>query len=310
MLGIIKLVASPYQSLAPIVSNPAPLALGLTKLGEALRDMWSWGSDQDVYDPEEPLQRVDKGPIQWEPEVGSKPVWGQDDEDHLADAFMFPLDTDSLIDDFAQSTEGNCALVATIKAAMRKFGNRLFRSVRMPAVAKYQVGLRDGSEVKFGYDELALTRESAGLSGKNSPVKAFATFAFTVAAARRAQLMPAVDFKLGMVNGWLSDQERFQRALDDLNSGHRPRHCAHYLGVGHELRIRTTDSEDTLTDESTIVSSFGHAVFVQTEKGKSSADHYGHAVEYDGTDTNGRPIRQRLTFEGPGLNDEDGWFYI
>ena len=57
MLGIIKLVASPYQSLAPIVSNPAPLALDLTKLGEALKEMWSWGSDQDVYDPEEAHRR-------------------------------------------------------------------------------------------------------------------------------------------------------------------------------------------------------------------------------------------------------------
>ena len=284
--------------------------MGLTKLGEALKEMWSWGSDQDVYDPEEAHRRVDESPIRWEPEVGSKPVWSDEDEDQLADAFMFPLDTHTLIDAFAQSTEGNCALVATIKAAMRKFGNRLFRSIRMPTYGKYLVGLRDGSEVSFGYDELALTRESAGLSGENSPVKAFATFAFTVATARRAQLMPAVDLKLGLVDGWLSDEERFKRALDDLNSGHRPRHCVHYLGVGHELRIRTTDPDDTFTDESPIVSSFGHAVFVQTEKGKSSADHYGHAVEYDGTDTNGRPIRQRLTFEGPGLNEEDGWFYV
>ena len=85
MLGIIKLVASPYQSLAPIVSNPAPLALDLTKLGEALKEMWSWGSDQDVYDPEEAHRRVDESPIRWEPEVGSKPFWSDEDEERMTE---------------------------------------------------------------------------------------------------------------------------------------------------------------------------------------------------------------------------------
>lgn len=69
-------------------------------------------------------------------------------------------------------------------------------------------------------------------------------------------------------------------------------------------------SHDDLFDESTIVSSYGHAVYVQRDKGKYSADHYGRAVEYDGTDTNGREAREGLTFEGPGLQEEDGWFYI
>ena len=112
------------------------------------------------------------------------------------------------------------------------------------------------------------------------------------------------------MDGWLTDEQRFSRALADLGSGHRPQNCAHYLGVGHEMRTRKLSSLDELSDESTIVSSYGHAVYVQRDKGKYSADHYGRAVEYDGTDTNGREAREGLTFEGPGLQEEDGWFYI
>lgn len=74
--------------------------------------------------------------------------------------------------------------------------------------------------------------------------------------------------------------------------------------------MRALDSEGDITDESTIVTSTTHAVFVKKDKNETKADHYGQAVEFDGTDTNGRPARSRLTFEGPGLQEDDGWFYI
>ena len=98
--------------------------------------------------------------------------------------------------------------------------------------------------------------------------------------------------------------------MEDLRTGHRPKYCAAYLGVGNEIRVRDVTSEDEFLDDSTVVSSYGHAVYVQRVEGETKADHYGQAVSYDGTDTNGRPIKERLTFEGQGLNDVDVWFYI
>ena len=305
MLALMKTIYTPSLGIAPIMENPVPLKWGLARLGKALKEALGWSEPEDVYDPR-PLNFEGDGPV-----VGSPPPeWNPTEARHLFDAFLFPLKTDSLIDDFAQSSEGNCALVATIKAAMKKFGAGVFRSVKMPAHAQYRVQLKDGAEVQITDEQLAMTREAAGLRGESSEVKSFAIFAYAVAAARRAQMMPAVDLEAGFVDGWLTENERFQRALKDLGTGHRPKYCAHYLGVGHELRVRLITLEDDITDDSTIVSSYDHAVYVERNKGKTNADHYGQSVEYDGTDTNGRPARERLTFEGPGLQEDDGWFYI
>lgn len=307
MFRFAPLLNSPYQGIAPIISRPLPIPLALARLGKALREVCSWKKPEDVYDPTRNFETGHLGP---ELVVGAAPEWSGQEHRHLMEAFVLPLDTESLFADFAQTDEGNCALVATVKAAMRKFGSRLFPSVKMPGKDRFRVRLRDGAEVTLEREELALTRESSRLKGPDSPTKAFAIFSYAVAAARRAQLTPAVDFKAGLVEGWLSERERFERALQDLRSGHRPHHCATYLGVGHEMRVHELGSDEELLDDSTVVSSRGHAVYVQRVDGEVKADHYGEAVSYDGTDTNGRPSRERFTFEGQGLKDVDGWFYI
>lgn len=308
MIGLIRSIVSPlsYQSVAPISVGPTPIALGLCKLGKAIKQAIGWSDHLDVY---EPTRSVRQDPVP-DIQLRTEPEWSYHENGYLLDALHFGFDKNNLIDDFAQSGEGNCALVATIKAAMCKFGRRLFRSVKKPSYGQYRVRLRDGEEVAFAEDALALARDSAGLKGDDGPSKAFAIFVYTVAAARRAQLMPAIDFDSGFLEGWLTEKERFERALKDLRTGHSPRFCAHYLGVGHELRVRGLGADDELSEESTIITSTTHAVFVKKKKDGTEADHYGHAVEFDGTDTNGRPARNRLTFEGPGLQEEDGWFYI
>ncbi|MGE0492313.1 MAG: hypothetical protein AB7S38_24080 [Vulcanimicrobiota bacterium] len=286
----------PYQGIAPILTGGSPW--GLARVARALREACRWNRGPDVYSPQ----------FAWDGRVFA-PDWSEQEDRLLAEAFQLPLETDALVVDFAQTSQGNCALVATVKAAMKVFGRKLFKSVKRLEDG-FRVTLRDGAVVSLTEEEVALARDSACLKGAASPTKTFAIFAYAVAAARRAQLMPAADLKMGLVEGWLSEHQRFERALEDLRSGQRPRHCANYLGVGSETRVRAMAGEDPLLGESTVVSSFGHAVYVERVDGTTLADHYGQSVPYDGTDTNGRPVRERLTFEGPGLKEEDGWFYI
>lgn len=309
MFRILGLTHSSYRGIAPITTQPMPLPVGLAKIGKAFKTLCAWALPEDVYDPRrDATDRYQNlaDPIKSE----SPPEWSSEEREHLYDALVFPLDTDSLFEDFSQRDEGNCALVATLKAAIRRYGKKLFHSVKVPERGHYVIALRDGSSVALDEQHLALTRSASGLAGPDSPTKAFATLAYAVAAARRAQLTPAVDLEAGLVDGWMTEKERFQKALRDLGSGHRPRDCATYLGVGNELRIRDVTSDEDITDDSTVITSFSHAVYVQRVDGEMKADHYGRAVEYDGTDTNGRRSRKKLTFEGDGLKDIDGWFYI
>lgn len=205
MIGKLFLRSAPYQGMAPILARALPL--GLTKVAQVLREWWR--PKRRVFDPSNHFLPIDLAPQEW----------SEQEESHLLDAFLDPLETQSLVADFAQTREGNCALVATIKAAMRTFGNRLFASITRKADGGFQVRLRDGEEVSLDPEDLARARDSAKLKGPDSPTKAFGLFAYAVAAARRAQLMPAVDLKLGFSQGWLSDRERFHRALDDLKTG-------------------------------------------------------------------------------------------
>lgn len=203
MFGAIRSIvsASSFEGIAPIVTSPAPLAWGLKKLGKAIREAIGWDSPTDVFDPSiSPDHQLKSNPREW----------SHNEHGYLVDALYYSFDDDTIIDDFAQSGEGNCALVATIKAAMCKFGNRLFRKVKSPRKneVEFLVKLRDGESVRFGKKELALTRDSAGLTGGDSPTKAFAIFCYAVAAARRAQLMPALNLEDGMIHGWLSEEER------------------------------------------------------------------------------------------------------
>ncbi len=304
MLRALRLLSAPYQGIAPIVARPTPLSLGLAKLGRALKQTWA-SCTQDVFDPgrhQEPLPLPRDLPV-----AGH---WSDREQRYVVEALVLPFDSSKLFDGFAQSEQGNCALVATMKGAMKKFGNRLFSEVGMGRGGRWHVGLRDGASVSVGREELAMTKEKAKLRGPDSPLMSYAVLAYAVAAARRAQLTPAVDFQVGLVDGWLEPLERFERALDSLGDGHSVRDCATYLGVGHEVRTRVLRPGEQIFDDSTVVSSGSHATFVGRQDGEARADHYGEAVEYDGTDTNGRPVIRRVNFEGPGLQQEDGWFYI
>lgn len=176
-----------------------------------------------------------------------------------------------LMRSWCQSVEGNCSSVAVIKAAMQQYGRRIFEDLRYEADGSVKVRMHDGYQLTLTQNERNLAERSSHFRGRGEAAN-LAELAFAAMAKRCAEES-------------ILKRGDFAAALENLNTGHSPRHCAELLGMRHNLvSIRPKEAAG---HQAVVAWSVEHAIFVRTQDGRTEADHYGRPVQYDGSDTNG-----------------------
>ena len=127
-----------------------------------------------------------------------------------------------LITGWHQTTQGNCATVATIKASLHKWGDEVFAKHTRDREGNHHVTLRDGHQVLVTAKELeTATRMSHFVGDKKRALKK-ANLCYAVMAKR------ALEEKHEGAN-------TFVKACKSLNNGEKVTQPAHYLGVADSL---------------------------------------------------------------------------
>ncbi len=186
-----------------------------------------------------------------------------------------------LVGSWGQSYEGNCASIAVIKAAMHLYGNTVFDRVDRNGDGGYHIRMQDGAEIDVTDNDFRWAMRECNFHGRRGEALMYGVLCFA-AIAKRA----ALERHHGVRN--------IQEALDDLNSGQNPYDCAELLGLGKQ--VFPIGPGDVARYPAAVVYSKNHAIYVHTDNGQTVADHYGRHRLYDGTDTNGRPIRGGVGF--------------
>jgi len=179
---------------------------------------------------------------------------------------------DDLIDTFYQGDRGNCATVATIKAAMDVYGSDVFESIQETPRGGYQVTMQDGVTVTLSPAEMKIAEKMADLEGLEGEEKEYALLCYA-AMAERAQ-MEKNEGKLSYIG-----------ACRSLNNGEWPDDTAHFLGLEENMVQVDPDTVEQEEYDCLVAWSDEHAVYVDNENGEYVADHYGDEYQYDGTDT-------------------------
>jgi hypothetical protein len=190
---------------------------------------------------------------------------------------------ENLIDSFSQGSKGNCASVATIKAAMDTYGDDVFQSVSQTPNGGYQVTMQDGVQVSISPAEMKIAERMADFEGMEGEEKDYALLCYA-AMAERAQ-MEKNDGK-----------QTYIGACRSLNNGEWPEDSAHFLGL--EDKVVEIDPNQ-ITDgeyDSVVGWSNDHAIYIDNENGNYVADHYGEDYAYDGTDTDNNDLVGAYTF--------------
>lgn len=213
--------------------------------------------------------------------------WTDRDRSSLAQAVNAPSDPfGAAMVDWKQGENGNCAAIATIKAAMDRDGNQVFDSIRETDDGGYRIGMQDGVNVSLSGREMDLASRMSDFRGDGGPAQAYATLAYA-AIGKRAQ----------MENGGSYGQN-----LASLNNGYDPYKTARYLG----LKDRTVPVDpQTLSGRDAVVAwSPQHAVYVNREWGgqagdtsqiRNVSDVYGTRQTYRGQDGFGRAATKAFT---------------
>lgn len=177
--------------------------------------------------------------------------------------------------DFGQTTEGNCASVACIKAALDKYGTKVFTTVQKSGDG-YQVQLQDGKSVSVSRAELAQAAQAAKFKGKPNEAKSMAV------------LMYAVIAKQAAAEGHEGARD-FGSALKTLANGENPKAVAKMLG----LKTREVSvNEAGQAPQGAVAWSGRHAVYTAG----GTTDKYGQNSSFDGTDTHGRRLTGAFEF--------------
>lgn len=129
----------------------------------------------------------------------------------------------NLISSWRQTSEGNCVTVATIKAAMHKWGNKVFLDQKPAADGGMDLTLRDGHRMHLSPSELATARRLSQFRGRDQQALDYANLCYA-AVAKRA-----------MENGH-EGARSFARACHSLNNGEMVHYPAKLLGIGDHLR--------------------------------------------------------------------------
>lgn len=209
---------------------------------------------------------------------GNAGVWGPKDQEMLDKAITSssvadPSKYDKLFSQFGQSTEGNCASTAVIKAALDKYDGKVFQSVQKTGTG-YTVQMQDGKSVQISQTELQSAAKAAKFKGEANEVKSMAILMFAVIAKR------------GSSEGMGS----FDSMLKNLDNGFSCKTAAKLLGLGN--KIRNVSVGEAGQKDGVVAYSGKHAVYV--DQGKT--DHYGSAKGFDGTDTNGGRLSGAFEF--------------
>ncbi|MHC9544360.1 MAG: hypothetical protein AB9903_33005 [Vulcanimicrobiota bacterium] len=182
---------------------------------------------------------------------------------------------------FNQGTEGNCSAVATIKAAMDKFGTGMFNGMQKTEDGGYNLQMKDGVGINLSPQELQTAQEKEKFEGLGGQEQEFATLCYA-AMAKRA-MMEQND---GATN--------FSGACDSLNNGEWPKDNARFLGLQDHVQ---TLNPNNLTGQDGIVAwSSDHSIYLDNQGGNLMADKYGDPFAYNGTDGFGRPIEGAFNF--------------
>ncbi len=181
-----------------------------------------------------------------------------------------------------QGSEGNCATVATIKAAMDRYDDKVFDEVNRTDNG-VQVRLQSGDLVNLSNSELATARQLSSFRGSDPEALNYANLCYAVAAKRAQQFG----------NDGARD---FASACHSLNNGQDIYSPAKFLGLEKQmvrLNPRSLDGQDAV-----VAGSWKHAVFVNRSKdGSHTTDRYGRGQAYNGTDTWGNGLIDAYTFK-------------
>lgn len=181
-----------------------------------------------------------------------------------------------------QGSEGNCATVACIKAAMDRYDDKVFDEVNRSDNG-VSVRLQNGDLVNLSNGELATARQLSNFRGSDPAALDYANLCYAVAAKRALQFG----------NDGARD---FASACHSLNNGQDIYSPAKFLGLERQmvrLNPRTLDGQDSV-----VAGSWQHAVFVNRNRdGSHTTDRYGRASAYNGTDTWGNGLIDAYTFK-------------
>lgn len=184
---------------------------------------------------------------------------------------------------FGQGKEGNCSAIAVIKASMDKMGNRALAGVQ-PRGDGFSVTMRDGVQVNLTGQEMAQARFAANLKGPEVPAKAYAELMYA-AMAKRAQM----EGHEGATS--------FPQALHALANGDNPYDSARLAGLSNHVRAvdpRTLGGQDGVVAWNNV-----HSLFVnKNANGTHTADQYGRAYAFDGSDTRGGALTHAFAIVG------------
>lgn len=129
----------------------------------------------------------------------------------------------NLISSWRQTTEGNCASVATIKAAMHKWGDRVFQNQQRSADGGYDITMRDGYKLHVNPQELETARRMSDFEGTDQKALNYANLVYAAMAKRALE------------NGH-EGARTFARAAHSLNNGETVDYPAKLLGISDHLR--------------------------------------------------------------------------
>lgn len=172
---------------------------------------------------------------------------------------------DDLIGKWRQSSEGNCVAVATIKAAMHKWGNRVFDSMKQSEDGGYNLRMRDGTRMQLSPNELATARNMSRFKSDGTKDGD--------AARDYANVCYAAMAKRALWEGH-EGSRTFARACHSLNNGENPAYPAKLLGVGDHLQ--RMNMRNTPNEEIAILWNNRHCIYSTY----GNSDRWGHSTNY------------------------------
>jgi len=187
----------------------------------------------------------------------------------ISPELLKPTEDGNQIKAWRQTTEGNCASIATVKAAVDCYGKAgVFNKIKKNADGSYDIKLQNGRDVHITKAELEKTKSGSDFKelGKGSDIK-FANLAFSVMIKENQRMY-------GMSS--------FTKSMNDLNSGEFPIKCASYLGIP-KGQIEHLTNKSKRGKDSICAWNSAHAVMVDSKKSGSHVyDSYGSVREYTG----------------------------
>lgn len=192
-----------------------------------------------------------------------------------------PVDQNNshLTDTWRQGPDGNCSTVAAIKAAMDRYGENVFDSVKNTGNG-YDIVMQDGYKMKMSNAELQAAKQAAQFRGQDGPGKSYATFLYGAVAKRNA-----------LDNG-MSLGQSFQ----DLNNGESIYSPAKSLGLWDQ--VVPVNPQNLNGQDSVVAGSSSHAVFVNKNRGGGHVtDLWGRRLNFNGTDGKGGGLINAYTFK-------------